>query len=154
MQEVEAMEFFDRVVGEDDDQEPDETVILEHKSNAALEVSVVELDRNELMDELSELPDEMLEVLAGAEDAEEATDEADEEDLLSSVDGDTTRAFESICGKGLRHPQLTSDNIEMIVSEFDFDVLFGLGANVLEVSLGNTGSVTGFHEPESDENSS
>jgi hypothetical protein len=42
----------------------------------------------------------------------------------------------------------------MIVSEFDFDVLFGLGAKVLEVSLGNTGSVTGFHEPGSDENSS
>lgn len=148
------MEFFDRVVGEDDDQEPDETVILEHESNAALEVSVVELDRNQLMDELSELPDEMLEVLAGADDAEEATEEADEENLLSSVDGDTTRAFESICGKGLRHPKLTSDNIEMIVSEFDFDVLFGLGAKVLEVSLGNTGSVTGFHEPGSDENSS
>jgi hypothetical protein len=154
MQEVEAMEFFDRVVGEDDDQEPDETVILEHESGAALEVAVVELERNQLMDELSQLPDEMLEVLAGANDAEEATEEADEENLLSSVDGDTSRAFESICGKGLRHPKLTSDNIEMIVSEFDFDVLFGLGAKVLEVSLGNTGSVTGFHEPGSDENSS
>jgi hypothetical protein len=47
MQEVEAMEFFDRVVGEDDDQEPDETVILEHESGAALEVAVVELERNQ-----------------------------------------------------------------------------------------------------------
>jgi hypothetical protein len=153
MQEVEAMEFFDRVVGDDDD-EAAETVILEHKSNAALEVEVVDLERNELMDELSGLPDEMLEVLAQAADAEEANEEAAEANLFSNVDGDTTRAFESICGKGLRHPELTSENIEMIVSEFDFDVLFGLGAKILEVSMGDTGSVTDFHEPGSDESSS
>jgi hypothetical protein len=154
MQNVEAMEFFEEVVDDSDDDDIVDTTVLEHKTGKKLEVNIVQIERNELLDELNALPEDMLEVLAGADGTDEAQEEAEERGMVSAVSGDTARAFESICAKGLEHPQLTSKNMEMMVSKFDFPVLFGLGLEVLEASFEDTGSITDFHAPDSDENSS
>lgn len=154
MKNVEAMEFFDRVVDDEPESDVVDTVTIEHQSGAALEVNVVKIERNALLDELNALPEDMLEVLAGADDTDAAQEEAEDKGMVSAVSGDTARAFESICAKGLAHDELTSTNMKMMVKKFDFPVLFGLGLEVLEASFEDTGSITDFHAPDSDENSS
>lgn len=152
MQHVEAMEFFDRVVSDDEDG-PAETVTLEHESGAALDVYVKAIDRKEILDQLQMLPDEMLEVMGGADDPEEAKEEAEEANMLTNVTGDVITAFEELCTKGVTHPELTEHNLELMVGEFDFEVLFGLGMKVMEKSFEGSGSVQGFHEQDSDKSS-
>lgn len=148
MQHVEAMEFFDRVVSDEEDG-PTETVTLEHQSGAALDVYVEAVDRKEILDQLQLLPDEMLEVMGGAEDPEEAEELAEEANMLTNVNGDVIEAFENLCVQGITHPELTQHNLEMMVDEFDFEVLFGLGMKVMEKSFDGAGSVQGFHEQDS-----
>lgn len=144
MQHVDAMEFFDRVV--DDEDEPDETVTLEHQSGAALDVHLKGLDRKEILDQLKNLPDSMVDAMTEAEDPEEAEERAREQNLMADVDGSTVEAFETLCTKGITHPELTSHNIERMVDEFDFEVLFSLGAQVIELSFEDGGSIENFHE--------
>lgn len=141
------MEFYDRVVDDGGSDEPDRTVTLEHETGAALEVYLDGLDRKDVIDQIKHLPDSMLETMSGAEDPEEAEKRAREQNLLTDVDGDTIEAFEQLCTQGIEHPELTSQNIELMVSEFDFEVLFSLGAQIIELSFEESGSVTDFHEP-------
>lgn len=151
MQHVEAMEFFDRVV--DDDDEPDREITLEHSSGAALDVHLQGLDRKVIIDQLQYLPDSMVDAMTSAEDPEEAEERAREQNLMSDVNSDTITAFETLCAKGINHPDLTSQNIEMMIQEFDFEVLFNLGAQIIELSFEDGGSIRDFHEPDSGKSS-
>lgn len=145
------MEFFDRVV--DDDDGVARTITLEHSSGAALDVQLRSLDRKQIIDQIRKLPDSMIEAMTEAEDPEEAEEVARENNMLTDVNGDTIEAFEIICTKGTTHPELTENEIEMMVDEFDFEVLFNLGAQIIELSFEDGGSIRDFHEVDSDKSS-
>lgn len=146
MQHVDAMEFFDRVVDDEDD-EAGRTITLEHESGAALDVQVSGLDRKTVIDQIKHLPDSMLDAMSGAESAEEAEEQAREQNMLTDVDGETIKAFEELCTDGVSHNELTSQNMAEMVKEFDFEVLFRLGAQIIELSFEDGGSIKDFHEP-------
>jgi hypothetical protein len=150
MEEVEAMDFYNRVVGSERDTKE---VQIAEESGAGLTVTLQVVNRKDLLDEISRLPDEMLETISESEDADEAEENAEEAGLLSGVDGTTIEAFENICAKSLTHPEWTDIEVNQVVQQLDFEVLFPMGAEVIELSFAETGNITDFHDPSSDENS-
>jgi hypothetical protein len=153
MQEVEALEFYERVTDDEQSFGDKPTRILEHESGATLEVTLVSVDRADLMDEMQRLPESMIEAMSGADDPDEAEERAREQGLLTDVDGETIRAFENIVVQGIEHEELTTKHFKRMVEKFDLEVLFPIGAEIMEESFEDTGSVTDFHEPGSDNNS-
>lgn len=152
MQEVDAMDFYSRVT--DENAGTEKQITLENADGAALEVTLTVVDRKYLLDQITKLPDEMMEALSEADDPDEAEEEAREANLLTNVNGDTIEAFESICTASMEHEELTSHHFHDICEELDFEVLFPIGADVIEMSFENTGAVTDFHEADGAKNSS
>lgn len=150
MTEVDAMEFYQKVT--DESEKPSKQYKLTHRSNAELVVDLYPVDRKLLLDEISRLPDEMLSTLSEAEDEDEAQEMAEQEGLLSGVNGDTILAFENICAESMSHDDLTTHNFEHMVTEFDFEVLFEIGSAVIEMSFEDGGSIKDFQEVDSDKN--
>lgn len=151
MEEVEAMAFYNAVT-DDDGEDKSKEITLENATGEALTVSLTVVDRDYLMDQITQLPDAMLETLEEAEDPEEAEDKAEDANMISNVNGDTIRAFESICAAGMDHEELTGHHFEDMVKELDFEVLFPIGAEIIELSFENTGRVKDFHAQDSDKN--
>lgn len=151
MTEVDAMEFYTRVT--DSDQSSTTEYTLEHQSGAELTVTLTDVDRKFLLDEINRLPDEMLAMLSEAEDEDEAQELAEERNMLSNVDGNTIDAFESICAESMDHEELTTHNFEDMVGELSFDVLFEMGSTVIEQSFENQGSIKDFRAVDSGRNS-
>lgn len=150
MTQVDAMEFYQRVT---DSEERTEEYVLTHESNAELTVELQVVNRKTLLDEINRLPDEMMEMLSEAEDEEEAQEMAEEQNMLSGVNGDTIMAFENICVEAMNHDELTRHNFEDMVSELSFEVLFEMGSKVIELSFEEQGSIKDFREVDSDKNS-
>lgn len=151
MTKVDDMEFYQEVVGSE---QKSESYVIEHSaSNKELEVEITEVDRQFVLDELARLPDELLETFDEAEDEQEAQELAEDSNLLSGVNGDTILAFENLCAESLRSEKLTSDHFEDIVKELDFEVLFEMGSKVIDMSIGDTGSIKGFRKVDSDKSS-
>ncbi|WP_153952850.1 hypothetical protein [Halosegnis longus] len=136
-----------RVVDDDGAQGERREKVLEAADGAALTVELVEVDRGYLLDQVQKFPDDMLEALTEADDPEEAERRAEEENVMSGLDGSTIDAFESICARGIEHKDLTSQHIEQMVGAFGLEVLFPIGAEIMEISMGDDGGVTDFHEP-------
>lgn len=154
MKEIDPVDFYEKVVDDENGASAENERVLELASGEALTVQVQAVERDWLFDQLDRLPDEIMEVLAGADDVDEAERQAMEEDMLSNVDGETVRTFETICLSGLHHPQLTDDHWKPMVKELDLQVLFPIGAEIMELTLGEGGSITDFHEPDSAKSSS
>lgn len=152
MKEVDAMDFYSRVTDESGGKEKE--ITLENSDGAALPVTLTVVDRKYMLDQITRLPDEMMEALSEADDAEEAEEQAKDQNMLSNVNGETVEAFEDICTASMEHEELTTHHIGDIVAELDFEVLFPIGADVIEMSFENTGNVKDFHEADSDKNSS
>lgn len=150
MTEVEAMEFYNRAVNSESKTKQH---TLELDSGAELTVDLVPVDRTILMNEIGRLPEEMLETMSEAEDEEEAQEMAEEENMLTGIDGDTIHAFQNICAESIEHEEWTTHNVQDIVREMSFEVLFEIGAQAIELSLEEQGSITGFREVPSDKNS-
>jgi len=150
MSNVDAMDFYKRVT-ESENEVREYT--LEHESGAELNVELTVVNRKTLLDEINRLPDAMLETLSQAEDEDEAQEMAEEQNMLSNVNGDTILAFENICVASMNHDELTSHNFEEIVAELDFETLFEIGSEVIEMSFEETGSIKDFHAVDSDKNS-
>jgi len=150
MTEVEAMEFYNRVTDTENDKKE---YTLEHESGAELTVTLEGVDRKFLLDEISRLPDAMLETLTEAEDEDEAQELAEEQNMLSNVNGNTVLAFENICIESMEHPEFTTHNMEDIVGELSFESLFEIGSMVIEMSFEETGSIKDFHEVDSGKSS-
>jgi len=149
-EEVDAMDFYKRVT-ESENETREYT--LEHETGATLAIELTVVNRKTLLDEINRLPDEMLQTLSQAEDEDEAQEIAEERNMLSNVNGDTILAFENICVASMSHDELTSHNFEEIVAELDFETLFEIGSEVIEMSFEETGSIKDFHEADSDKNS-
>lgn len=149
MEEVEAMDFYNRVVGGETKYRE---VTLQASDNATAEFKLTAVNRKDLLNELSRLPPEMMETIDDAEDADEAEEQVKESGMLQSLNGDTIEAFENIVAYSLEHDDLTSHHIQQLVQELDFEVLFSLGAEVIELSLENSGRVKDFHGLDLDKN--
>jgi hypothetical protein len=150
MTEVDGMEFYQRVT--DDDHKFKEFTLV-HQSNAELTVKLQEVDRKKILDEINRLPEEMLQMLSEAEDEEEAEEMAEEQNMLSGVNGQTIMAFENICAMSMTHDDLTQHNMEDMVTELDFEVLFEMGARIIELSFAEQGSIKDFREADTGKNS-
>lgn len=144
------MEFYQRVT---DNEHKSKEYTLEHENGYELTVDLEVVDRKTLLDEISRLPDEMLETLSEAEDEEEAQEMAEDQNMLSGVNGQTILAFENICVESMNHEDLTRHNFEDMVGELSFEVLFEMGAQVIEMSFEEQGSIKDFHEAGTDKNS-
>lgn len=140
---VDAMDFYQRVT-ETEDETREYT--LEHQSGAAITVSLTTVNRKMLLDEINRLPEEMLGTLSEAEDEEEAQELAEEQNMLSGVTGDTVLAFENICIDSMTHEDLTTHHFEEIVAQLDFETLFEIGSEVIEMSFEDAGSIKDFQK--------
>jgi len=143
--EVDAMEFFEDVTSDKPDHRE---YVLESASGREVTVKLTQVDRGDILDEITKLPDEMLEALEEAEDPEDAEEEAEEQNMLSSVNGDVVTAFENICKKSIEHEAWTKHNVEKIVTQLSMDALFPLGAEVIDLSLNDQGQIEGFRKAE------
>lgn len=150
MTETEAMDFYKRVT---ESQNDTSEYSLEHQSGAELTIELTVVNRKTLLDEINRLPDEMLETLSEAEDEDEAQDMAEEDNMLSNVNGDTILAFENICVASMTHDELTTHHFEEMVAELDFETLFEIGSEIIEMSFEETGSIKDFQKVDSGKNS-
>lgn len=145
MEQENAIEFYERVTGGTDNYK---TVALEHSTGAELGgFEMYAIDKKALARTIQRLPDDMFEAVEGAEDAEDAEAQLEDEGGdLSAVNEDTVEAFEDLCAESLDHPEYTSVQINNIVSELNFETLFQLGTEIINMSVEDTGSIRGFHE--------
>jgi len=101
-----------------------------------------------IADVVNKLPDEMFEQ-ANTEGID-VDDDVEAEDLEQEVDGNvgitkgTVEAFENLCMTSLNHQHLSKTQIADIIKNFDFEVLFELGSEILEFSIENSGDIQDF----------
>jgi hypothetical protein len=145
MQQEEALDFYERIT---EGTNRTKSITLEHNSGAALEdVSMSPVDKVKLASIIERLPEELFESVEGAEDAEEAEEEfEDAGNSMSAVTEDTVEAFEDLCKAALTHSGLTKPQMHQIVSELNFETLFELGTEIINMSVEETGSIKGFRE--------
>jgi hypothetical protein len=145
MQEEEALDFYKRVTEGTD---RSKTISLEHSSGSVLEgVRMHPVDKQTLAGIVERLPDQMFESVEGAEDPEEAEQQLEEAGgSLSAVNADTVEAFEDLIQDSISHPELTKPQINHIMRELNFETLFELGTEIINMSVEDTGSVRGFRE--------
>jgi len=145
MQETDAMDFYQRIV---DGTKDYKTIDLEHRDGYLLAgVEMHAIDKQTLAGVIERLPQQMFEAVEDADgDAEEAEEEMEGD--LSAVTEDTVGAFEDLLSESLDHSELTTTQIAQIVSELDFETLFTLGTEVINMSVEETGAVRDFHEHE------
>ena len=145
MEQENAMEFYERVTSGTDNYK---TITIEHETGAEMPgFEIYAIGKKSLARTIQRLPDDMFEAVEGAEDPEDA--EAQLEDNggdLSAVNESTVEAFEDLCSESLDHPEYTSVQIENIVAELNFETLFELGTEIINMSVEDTGSIRGFHE--------
>lgn len=143
MQEEEALDFYQRIT---EGKDRAKTISLEHSSGATLEgVRMYAVDKQTLAGIVERLPDELFESVEGAENPEEAEEELEQAGgSLSAVNEDTVGAFEDLVADSLDHPELTKPQMEHIVQELNFETLFELGTEIINMSVEETGSIRGF----------
>lgn len=151
MQEQEAMEFYERLT---QGTERYNEITLEESSGAALSgFRINTVDKRKLASIIERLPEEIF-------DGEEVDEELDEDDLeelneedvssdnMAAMTENTVDAFEDLVQTSLSHPKLTSAQIDTVVEELDFEVLFELGSQIINMSVESTGKIQAFHEQE------
>lgn len=99
---------------------------------------------------INRLPDEMFDAVEEADSTDEAEEMIEEETDMSmnSINEDTVKAFKELCKESLQHPNLANAQMRDIVEGLNFEVLFGVGTEIIEVSSENDGAVTDFHVQE------
>lgn len=145
MEETDALDFYERVT---EGTENYEEITLEHRTGAALEgVRMHIVDKQVLARTISALPEDMFDAVEDVEDPEQAQEQLEEEGgSLNAVSEETVEAFENLLSESLNHPELTSSQMSHIVSELDFEILFELGTEVINMSVDQTGTVRDFHK--------
>lgn len=147
MQDEEALNFYERVT-----QGVDRTtkITLEHSTGAALSgVEMSPVSKTKLADCLNRMPDEMFEAVEEAEEGDDAEEALEGQGMsLNAVSGDTVEAFEDLCIASLSHPKLAPPQMRDIIKQYDFEVLFGLGSKIIDMSAESDGRVKNFHVQE------
>lgn len=145
MQENSAVDFYNRIV---EGQDKSDTISLEHSSGHTLEgVEMNPVSKRVLASVIQRLPPEMFDAVDEAEDADEAEEELENRGMSTqAVTEQTVEAFEDLCAESLSHGELTKTQMRQIVENLGFEVLFSLGAEIIEMSFNNSGDIKDFHE--------
>ena len=145
MQEEQALDFYDRIVSGKDAYD---TISLEHSSGAMLEgVQMHPVDKRTLAGVIERLPEELFESVEGAEDPDEAEEQFEEEGgSIGAVTEGTVEAFEDLCNESLVHEELTATQVRHIIGELNFETLFRLGTEIINMSVEDTGGVRDFQK--------
>lgn len=147
MQESTANDFYERIVeGTDYEKE----ITLTHGSGAELEgVIMTPVSKRVLANVVNKLPDDMFDAVEEADspdEAEEMLEESGEDLSLSSLNEDTVEAFEELCQESLSHPDLTNTQMNQIIEALDFEMLFTLGGEVMDISFAEGNAIKDFRE--------
>lgn len=149
MQQSTANDFYERIVNGTDQKK---TIELEHGSGAKLEgVKVSPVNKATLAATIQNLPEDLFEAVESAESPEEAEKMIEQQDntmSISALGEDTVEAFEDLCSEALSHPELTSTQMDHIISELDFGLLFEIGGDVIDMSFADGGAIKDFREQE------
>lgn len=147
MQENEALDFYQRVT---EGKKRHQTITLEHKSGQILEdVKMHPVDKRNLAAVIEQLPEEMFNAVDDVDNPKEAEDQLEEQGgSLDAVNEGTVDAFEKLCKDSLDHPQLTKPQMDHIIDELSFEVLFELGTEIINMSSEETGAVRAFQKQE------
>jgi hypothetical protein len=145
MEEEAALNFYQRIT---EGKKRHQTISLTHSSGSTLEgVRMHPVDKKTLAGVIERLPDSMFEAVEGVDDPEEAEEALEEQGgSLDAVTGDTVDAFEDLCKESLDHPELTKPQMQHIVEELNFEVLFELGTEVINMSSEETGAIRAFQK--------
>jgi hypothetical protein len=145
MQEEQALEFYNRIT---DGTKSYRTIQLEHASGALLSgVQMHPIDKQTLASAIAAMPSELFDSVEGAQSADEAEEQFENTGAsMSAINEETVDAFENIVASSLRHENLTRPQMERISAELNFETLFELGTEIINMSVENTGSVQDFHE--------
>lgn len=145
MEEEKALDFYQRIT---EGKKRHQTISLTHTSGSTLEgVKMRPVDKRKLAGVIEKLPEEMFEAVEDAEDADDAEESLEEAGgSLNAVNEDTVEAFEELCQASLSHPELTKPQMDHIVSELNFETLFELGTEVINMSSEETGAIRGFQK--------
>lgn len=145
MQEEEALQFYERLTSGTENYE---TITLEHDSGAALSgVEMHPVGKQKLAGVIERLPEDLFEAVEDAPDPDTAEEEFEEEGgNLSAVTEDTVGAFEDLCEESLDHDDLTPTQMRHIISELNFETLFRLGTEIINISVESTGAVRDFQK--------
>jgi len=137
-----ALDWYKKVISGRD--HAGREIDLQHMDGSEITAELTVVERKALLDQIQRLPDELLDVLSEADDPDEAEEEASEAGLLKGVSGVTLDAFEQICAMSLKHEYLSYDDWLDVAQQFDFEALFPIGAEVIQMSLEDTGVVKDF----------
>jgi len=150
IQQEDALEFFEEVVGGEEGPHAAPARREKKKITAdngrELTIDLVPVDRKDAIDQLRKLPDELLEMFDEVDDPEEVQEEASAANALKGLSGEAIQAFEEICVMGMDHPELTEHHFEGIVQELSLEVLFEMGSVIIDISLQDSGKITGFRD--------
>lgn len=143
-QSVDPTEFHDRVISGSDRYK---TITLSAQDGAELEdVEMHPVSKAELTRAIEAMPQEVFEGI-DAEDEDITAEEAEElaaQQGEAQVTEDMYEAFERLCTQSLKHEGLSKTQMELIVEEFSFEVVFELGSEILNFSLEESGVVRDF----------
>lgn len=147
MEQESALDFYKRLT---QGTEQYKTIELEHETGATLKgVKMYAIDKQTLAGVIERLPDEMFEAVEGAEDADAAEDDLEEQGGdLAAVTKETVSAFEDLVAESLQHDELTPAQMKHISEELNFETLFELGTEIINMSVEDTGDIRGFREQE------
>lgn len=143
---VDPQEFHDRVIEGTDGFR---TITLSAQDGAELEnVEMHPVSKGTLTQAIEAMPDSVFEAV---EDADEDMSAEEAEELAQQQGGaqvteDMYWAFEKLCEESLEHEGLSKTQMELIIGEFAFDVVFELGSEVLTFSIEESGNVRDFRE--------
>jgi len=147
MQESTANDFYERIVAGTDYKR---SIEIEDNTGRKLEnVQVHPVDKRVLADVIQALPEEMFDAVEQADDPEEAEELLEEGEggmSLASMSSETVDAFENLVKESLKHPELTSTQMDHIVEELDFGMLCELGGESIDMSFSEGGAIKDFRE--------
>lgn len=147
MEQESALDFYKRLT---QGTEQYKTIELEHETGATLkDVKMYAISKQVLAGVIERLPNEMFEAVEGAEDADAAEEDLEQQGGdLAAVTEETVDAFEDLVSESLDHEELTPAQIRHIAEELNFETLFELGTEIINMSVEDTGDIRGFQEQE------
>jgi len=144
MNEETAVEFYERVT---QGVSRTRTITLEHSSGATLDgVEMSPVDKTLLASVIERLPDTMFEAAQNYDGDNPEEDLADDDLSLSTINADTVQGFEDLCKESLDHPDLAPPQMNSIIKNLNFEVLFELGSEIMDMSIEDDNSVRDFQE--------
>lgn len=143
MNEETAIDFYERVT---QGVSQTKTISLEHSSGATLDgVQMSPVNKRRLASVIERLPNEMFEVAAEYDGDNPEEDLADADLTMGSINEETISAFEDLCKDSLSHPELAPPQMNDIIDSLNFEVLFALGSEIMDMSIEEDGAVKDFH---------